>query len=629
MFLSYYKLDINPFKISADPDFLWLGEKHKEALATLRYGIYDNKGFLLLTGDVGAGKTTLINALINSLDDNVLVAVISDPALSKMDFFNFIAHLFGMNKTFKSKGDFIINFSIFLNQVYHDNKKVLLIIDEAQRLSSELLEEIRLLSNIEKQHTKLINIFFAGQHEFNELLHEDKNRALRQRLTLNYHIEPLDLDETDKYIKHRLEVAGTRSRLFDRNAVAQIYKYSGGSPRQINIICDLALLTGFVNEKKIINKEIIQECVRELKIPKKITKKNLDEMPSSEHKAGTKNIDAKPDAPEIELRSNTHDRSKTNIRLPLYFKYCVLLCLTGLIACTIYLYPGEIKQKAGQIAQTIGLYYNSIKERIHKKISHKPLDNQPMFNVPKESAQKEIYQGNLNKPAPTDLPIISKDKISETKKQDTDDSISNIDIFKIFPENPNESLVKQPIISNKDQEITLSALPAQGILDNEKKNAIISEDTIDKENQKPNIKIMSTNLPMDPMDKNQGPQNKAGIDFSYLEKKFFIRFTNNSNDISETNRQEINKICDILTNEPSKKIRITGHTDSKGHPSYNIQLSKFRANIIKSYMMGRGVDSRQIEIQAKGGEEPIASNETPDGRLQNRRVEIKFITYRE
>ena len=372
----------------------------------------------------------------------------------------------------------------------------------------------------------------------------------------------------------------------------------GGSPRQINIICDLALLTGFVTrEKNNYNKKIIQECVRELKIPKKITKKNLDEIPSSEHKEGSKNIDDKPNIPEIEListRANTHDRSKINRRLPLCFKYCILLCLTGLIAYGIYFYPDEIKQKTGQIAQISRLYYNSIKERIHKKISHKPLDNNhPMFNIPKNSAQKEIYQENLNKPLPSDLPTISRDKISDVKKlsgtknQDTDDSITNIEISRISPENPNESLGQQSFISNKNPKGPLPVLPAQGILDSEKNNTSVPDDAIYNQDEKANIEIMSTNLPMDKMNKTQSPPKKADINLSYLGKKTFIRFTNNSNDISEANRQEINKICDILTNQTSRKIRITGHTDSKGHPSYNIQLSKFRAKYCKKLHDGK------------------------------------------
>ena len=148
MYLSYYDLASKPFQISTDPKFLWLGEKHKEALATLRYGVWDNKGFLLLTGDVGTGKTTLINALINNIKGKVIVATVPDPGLEKMDFFNYIANAFKIKKVFQSKGSFLIYFKYFLLHVYKKKGKVLLIIDEAQRLNQELLEEILLLSNI-------------------------------------------------------------------------------------------------------------------------------------------------------------------------------------------------------------------------------------------------------------------------------------------------------------------------------------------------------------------------------------------------------------------------------------------------------------------------------------------------
>ncbi len=266
MYLSYYHLHTKPFQISTDPKFLWFGEKHKEALATLKYGIIDNKSFVLLTGDVGTGKTTLINALVNMLGEEVIVANISDPGLNVMDLYAFIANAFGLNRTFSTKAEFLFYLKDFLETSYDKGKTVLIIIDEAQRLSHELLEEIRLLSNIEKQNTKLINIFFVGQPEFNDILLREKNRALRQRITINYHIDHLNRIEVESYIKHRLMVAGREKELFTKKAITEIYAFSSGYPRLINVICDHALLTGYAKEKEIITDTIIRECAKELQI---------------------------------------------------------------------------------------------------------------------------------------------------------------------------------------------------------------------------------------------------------------------------------------------------------------------------------------------------------------------------
>jgi len=266
MYLSHYKLESKPFQMSTDPNFLWLGEKHKEALATLKYAIVENKGILALTGDVGTGKTTLINALIQSLGDDTMVATIYDPSLEVLDFFNIVSVAFNMGKTFDSKGEFLIYFKRFLKEVRAQNKKVLLIIDEAQRINNELLEEIRLLSNLEDEHVRLLNIFFVGQNEFIDILKKYKNRALRQRITIRYHIEPLTLSETEAYTRHRLKIGGARARIFSSGAIQEIFSFSNGYPRLINIICDHALLSGYVREIIIINADIIRECKEELQI---------------------------------------------------------------------------------------------------------------------------------------------------------------------------------------------------------------------------------------------------------------------------------------------------------------------------------------------------------------------------
>jgi general secretion pathway protein A len=270
MYENYYNLNAMPFQITTDPKFLWLGEKHSEALATLKYGILENKGFLLLTGDVGTGKTALINRLVRMIDVAAIVAKVPDPGLSSLEFFNFLAIEFKMNKKFESKGEFLIHLKNFLLKAYDSHKKVLLIIDESQRLNHDLLEQIRLLSNIELQDRKLINIFFVGQTEFNEMLMEERNRAVRQRITVSYHIDPLTESEARLYIKHRLKVAGATRDIFGRDAVREIYNYSGGYPRLINIICDHALLTGYSYNLKSIDKKVIKECEKELYIPEEI-----------------------------------------------------------------------------------------------------------------------------------------------------------------------------------------------------------------------------------------------------------------------------------------------------------------------------------------------------------------------
>lgn len=266
MYLDYYHLAQKPFQINTDPTFIWYSEKHQEALATLKYGLIENKSFLLLTGDVGVGKTTIINALLQVLDKNEMVAVINDPKLEKLDFFLHIASAFGISGDFTSKGQFLLAFRELLLEQHYRGKRLLLIVDECQLLSHDLLEEIRLFSNLEQNGVKLINIFFVGQLEFNDILLLPENKAIRQRITVTYNLPSLSVEETEEYIGHRLNVAGATRKIFDKSTIREIYEFSKGYPRLINVLCDRALLTGFISSNKQIDKKIIKECVQELDI---------------------------------------------------------------------------------------------------------------------------------------------------------------------------------------------------------------------------------------------------------------------------------------------------------------------------------------------------------------------------
>jgi general secretion pathway protein A len=278
MYLAHYALAEKPFEPTPDPRFLWLGESHRQALETMKYAVLENQGFLALTGDVGTGKTTLINALLSGLGSDTLVASMPDPRLEVAEFLQAVAQAFSYDGgDLSSRLAFLSWFSALLEKARARTLKVLLIIDEAQTLSLELLEEIRLLSNIERPEAKLFNVFFVGQSEFDDILHNQQCKALTQRITINYKLRPLTFDETREYVRHRLRLAGAKGEIFASASIKEVHAFSSGYPRLINVICDRALLTGYLRKMKTISRAVVKNCRRELTLPGEL-RGNLREL---------------------------------------------------------------------------------------------------------------------------------------------------------------------------------------------------------------------------------------------------------------------------------------------------------------------------------------------------------------
>ncbi|WP_169701621.1 ExeA family protein [Desulfobulbus propionicus] len=244
-----------------------MSETHQEGLAILKYGVLSKKCFLVLTADVGSGKTTLLQSLIHSLEQDVHLCLLNNPILYRDEFFSYIAKKLGL-KWDGNKAMFLIEFGNLLKECYKKDERVLLIFDEAHVLPVDLLEEIRLLSNLEEKGQDVLSIFLVGQPELNERMSDDRLLPLRQRIGIRFHLSRFTLDETRQYILFRLRHAGARHfNIFSEDAIAMIHKVSQGTPRLINIICDHALLTGFAENKPVIGAELIEESVADLHFP--------------------------------------------------------------------------------------------------------------------------------------------------------------------------------------------------------------------------------------------------------------------------------------------------------------------------------------------------------------------------
>lgn len=265
MYREFFGLKEKPFNITSDPNFLYLSRIHKEAFSHLLYGIKERKGFLEITGEVGAGKTTLCRALLNRLDKNTKTAFIFNSNLPHLQLLQCILDDFGIQVERKNKASMLRQLNAFLIQELSKRNNVVLIIDEAQNLKSPALEEIRMLSNLETEKEKLFQIILVGQPELRAKLESSDLRQLRQRIAVRFHVTALENDEIDKYIYHRLGVAGSKGDiLFTPDAVDFIRGFSGGIPRLINMICDKALLAAYVMETREITMPIVERSAREL-----------------------------------------------------------------------------------------------------------------------------------------------------------------------------------------------------------------------------------------------------------------------------------------------------------------------------------------------------------------------------
>jgi general secretion pathway protein A len=266
MYEEFYGFTEKPFQIVPNPDYLYFTDKHKNALSSLEYGLNDNVGFILMTGEIGCGKTTLIRYLLNNIDASIAPAVIFNTNVTAEEFFHFVMQSFDLECDPENKAKNLELFYDFVSAQYAEGRQVLLIIDEAQNLSDATLEEIRMLSNFQSDDRMLLQIILVGQPELKARFKNPSLAQFRQRIAVNYHLEALTREETRNYIVYRLKKAGGKPATFSADAIDAIFRASRGIPRTVNLLCDSALVYGFADEMAQIDTRIVEIVIDELGI---------------------------------------------------------------------------------------------------------------------------------------------------------------------------------------------------------------------------------------------------------------------------------------------------------------------------------------------------------------------------
>ena len=271
MYLQHFGLEQQPFQLTPDADFLYLSKAHNRAKSYMEYTVWNRDGFVVITGEIGSGKTTLIQQLLRSVDENVLIARIYQTQLNEIEFFQAILHELGLDPFKAGKVELISMLNNFLLEQYAEGRQVILIVDEAQNLSKRVLEELRMLTGMETDEDRILNLILVGQPELKNLLDAPGMEQLSQRIRFRFHLAALEEDDIHNYVDHRLEVAGLDKnksgsipKIIKDECIPVIYRYTGGIPRLINSLCDTALICAFVENKKTVTAKIIEEAVNEL-----------------------------------------------------------------------------------------------------------------------------------------------------------------------------------------------------------------------------------------------------------------------------------------------------------------------------------------------------------------------------
>jgi len=265
MYLDFFKLREFPFRLTPDTDFLYMSEAHSRAKAYMDYTVWNRDGFVVITGEIGCGKTTLLQKLLTELDDNVLVAKIFQTQLDEVEFLQAVLVEFGLNPFNAKKVELIDMLNSFLVDQFHQGRQLVLVVDDTHNLSPKVLEEIRMLSGLETNKEKVLHVILVGQPQLNEMLEAPELEQLLQRVRLRYHLRSLSENDTRAYILHRLQVAGSGdANLFAPATWPVVYKYTGGLPRLINTLCDTALVCAYADNQPVVTETILNGAIEEL-----------------------------------------------------------------------------------------------------------------------------------------------------------------------------------------------------------------------------------------------------------------------------------------------------------------------------------------------------------------------------
>lgn len=611
MYLDYYDLKEHPFSISPDPKFIWFSQKHAEAYSKLKYGITEDKGLLILTGEVGTGKTLLIKYLEKNIPIPTIMVTVPDPDMKILEFYNYLAEEIQMKAKIRNRGDFLIHFKNFLYDAYGTQHKVLLILDEAQRINYKLLEQIRLLSNFEISKQKLLNIFLVGQSEFTEMLKDDRCKAVNQRIIFKYYLDPFNAEETSLYIAHRLQIAGTEKPIFRPDAIDEIYAFSAGCPRSINILCDNALFYGWRSGLRFLDAETIKSRAEVLKLvkqpfqEKKEEPQNIEKIPEIEesirHKPGIEKINDH----EIQTEERAFDQQDVLIL-------------------------SKDQTKNEYIAEeTKAVVLHDVTEHTARSSAIKKFKYVALIVFVLFAGYATFYLNNFeikNNLKYTIEDIAPKKKFSsadnESNSVENKQAIKSETPKKSFIEPKAESQFEKIVPKSKDDDF-LTKSTAE--IDQKRTGKKIQQEdfTLASDFWDSGVKEAPTELSSNK--KYERYRTTDVLNQQILEKgRILIQFTNNSYELSESSLEMLDIILNFAFLNPNTEIIVEGFTDSFGNYWYNKKLSQSRADAVKNYFMEQGLSPLRVKSKGRGPESPIGDNQSFEGRKRNRRVEIKF-----
>ncbi len=678
MYESYYGFSEKPFQVAPNPKYLYFSSKHQNALIHIEYGITEGDGFILLTGEIGTGKTLLIKKLLSGIASNLEVAVIFSTNLNAGNLVNLVLNEFEIPGRFQDKAFALDALFQFLVAKFNENKRVILIIDEAQNLPVDALEEVRMMSNIQSDTQNLIQIVLVGQPELKKILANPALAALTQRIAWHYHLGPLSRAETTQYITYRLNVAGRKDELFAADALDLIYQASGGIPRTINILCENLLVYGFADEVSLIERPLVEKVLMdrsaittpsspfmekpsfgptvaerqvnglmeriwllEKKIskltgctPRETVEKSAEDQihysttpqlppavrtrPSTLAQAAEERSveDQVPRSSAPQPPPAARARSLTVAQARVYAMDNISSLPTPHRHSTIAKSPPEVAPaprvpaprptispavRFGWLALTllgiiftVWLIMNHTSEQPQQPWRTPPMEESP--NLPSDQATAPV---------------------ASTVSPPTNDVSAAADAS--APENtspPNSS----PMPSETAPRGEKAQPPAEAAGNPNARSVAGIADKADPADRQLNTALSEVAEQL----RSQLQLEKLRSQLQ-LDKKIVIHFGDNSNELQPESLPTLTALADLLSSRPDARVAIQGYTDSSGVDGGIQKFGEFRANMVKSFLVARGIKAEKIETYALDSPRPPLSNDTESGKRFNRRVEIEVI----